>query len=42
MAPVVADLFLRGVSAIQPRPGAGGTESRRVSRSTGRTLRQAA
>jgi len=44
MAPVVADLFLRGVAAVQPPlEGAGGPGgARRLGRTAGRPLRQAA
>jgi AcrR family transcriptional regulator len=44
MAPVVADLFLRGVSSVQspPESGNGRGGSRRTQRSAGRPLRQAA
>jgi AcrR family transcriptional regulator len=45
MAPVVADLFLRGVAAVRPLPGATAGKaagSRRSTKATGRPLRQAA
>jgi len=44
MAPVVADLFLRGVGAVQPISDAGSSRigSRRAGRITGRPLRQVA
>ena len=44
MAPVVADLFLRGVAAVRPAAaeGNGRAGSRRASRTTSRPLRQAA
>lgn len=45
MAPVVADLFLRGVAAVRPLPGAGARRAagaRRPAKPVGRPLRQAA
>jgi len=43
MAPVVADLFLRGVAAVQPLTDAGDrTGGRRTNRAASRPLRQAA
>jgi AcrR family transcriptional regulator len=42
MAPVVADLFLRGVGAVQPLAEGGAAGTRRVSRATRRPLPQAA
>jgi len=44
MAPVVADLFLRGVASVRPAAadGNGRTGSRRANRTTSRPLRQAA
>jgi hypothetical protein len=53
MAPVVADLFLRGVTSVRPLPGAAASKAankasgrtvtgRRTAKVAGRTLRQAA
>jgi AcrR family transcriptional regulator len=49
MAPVVADLFLRGVASVRPLPGAGAGKAagrapsgRRASKVSGRPVRQAA
>jgi hypothetical protein len=42
MAPVVADLFLRGVGAVQPPVAGGIAGTRRVNRTARRLLPQAA
>lgn len=42
MAPVVADLFLRGVGAVRPAGAARAANGRRSARTVGRALRQAA